>query len=106
MTADTLPAPVEAGDEALEDAASRETPPCEVRCLRPWEFRKLEAFRRGHVPGHLCGRPSASRVTVHCHGCGARYLLFLCRRHAASFKGDKHLCRACGQEGLCRAAES
>lgn len=107
MTGVSLSADIEADIEALEDAASRETPPCEARRLYFWEFRKLAAFRRGEERGHVCGRPSAFRVTVQCHGCGARYRLFLCRLDSYSFKRGKRIsCRVCHQEGLCRATES
>lgn len=93
--------------EALEDAARRDTPPCEARSLYLWEFRKLAEFRRDGNAGHLCGRPSAYRVTVTCNACGARYRLFLCRVDAWRFRwGKRVLCRACGAAGRCRASGS
>ena len=93
--------------DALEDAARRDTPPCEARTLWLWEFRKLAAFRRDGNAGHLCGRPSAFRMTVACRACGACYRLFLCRVDAWSFRrGKRVLCRACGAAGRCRAEGS
>lgn len=100
-------ASIDADIESLEEIARKDTPPCEALRLWIWEFRKLAAFRRGEKEGHLCGRPSAFRMTVHCHGCGGRYRLFLCRLDADSFrKGVRISCRSCHQQGLCRASES
>lgn len=102
-----IDARVDVDIESLEDAARKETPPCEAVRLWVWEFRRRRAFKRGEEHGHLCGRPSAFRVMVHCHGCGARYRLFLCRLDAASFRRGKRVsCRVCHQDGLCRASES
>lgn len=98
---------VEADIEALEDAATRETPPCQAVRIWAWQFRKRAAFKRGEEAGRPCGLPSAFRMTVHCHGCGARYRLFLCRLCADSFRRGKRIsCRVCHRDGLCRAAES
>jgi hypothetical protein len=103
----SVSAGIEVDVEALENAASRETPPCEAVRLWFWQFRKRAAFRLGEGAGNPCGRPSAFRLTVRCHGCGARYRLFLCHLDAASFRRGKRIsCRVCHQEGLCQAAES
>ena len=98
---------IDAEIEALEDAALKDTPPCAALSLLLWEFRKLAAFRCGQEHGHPCGRPSVFRMTVHCHGCGSRYRLFLCERDASAFRrGARISCRACHAQGLCRASES
>ena len=98
---------IDAAVEELTDADLRHSPPCESRYLRVWEFRKIRAFTRGGYDGHLCGKPSAARLRVHCRNCGARYRLFLCRWCAWRFRnGVLIACRACGREGKCRGTES
>jgi hypothetical protein len=81
--------------------------PCQCLSLYVWEFRKKAAFMRGEKLGHPCKAPSVARLRVACHGCGARYHLFLCQWHVGSFKrGRRVSCRVCHREGLCRGTES
>ena len=81
--------------EELTDEELKDAPPCECLFWRLWEYRKS---RRG-VGEHVCGRPSKARLRVNCSACGARYHLFLCRRHAWFFRNGLVYCRVCDKGG-------
>jgi hypothetical protein len=103
----TSEAGIDAGVEELTDADLRRSLPCECLYLWLWEFRRRRAFLANREDGHQCMQPSAARLRVHCHACGAQYRLFLCRLHARAFKRGRAVgCRVCGTKGKCRATGS